>query len=113
MRTSKRKQDSRTSEAAAGDPSNEERSAALETPRIPIPQTSEQREAPGENAEPVVDRSTESAANEEEVRTRAYEIYLSRGGSDGDEVSDWLSAEQQVRRSRPSDDSNAAPAAEG
>lgn len=100
MRTSKRKQDQRTSEPAAGDPSNEERSSAMEAPRIPIPQSSERREAPDEYAEPTVDASTGAAQDDEEVRTRAYEIYLSRGGSDGDELSDWLSAEQQVRSRR-------------
>ena len=39
---------------------------------------------------------------EEQVRQRAYEIYLSRQREDapGDAASDWLRAEQELRRSR-------------
>lgn len=32
-----------------------------------------------------------------EIRRRAYEIYLSRGGMHGDDLSDWLEAERLVR----------------
>ena len=38
-----------------------------------------------------------SEPSEEEIRRRAYELYLSRGGVDGDDVSDWLAAERLVR----------------
>lgn len=42
---------------------------------------------------------------EHEIRVRAYELYLSRGAADGDDLSDWLEAERIVRTSRqPSDD---------
>ncbi len=34
---------------------------------------------------------------EEEIRRRAYEIYLARNGSPGDECQDWLIAEREVR----------------
>ena len=34
---------------------------------------------------------------EEEIRVRAYEIYLERGGTPGYENEDWLVAEQEVR----------------
>lgn len=34
---------------------------------------------------------------EGEIRRRAYEIYLSRGGQEGDHVTDWLEAERIVR----------------
>jgi DUF2934 family protein len=37
---------------------------------------------------------------EAEIRRRAYEIYLSRGGQDGDHVTDWLEAERIVRGAR-------------
>jgi hypothetical protein len=33
---------------------------------------------------------------EEEVRQRAYELYLQRGAIPGDEVSDWLQAEREL-----------------
>lgn len=34
----------------------------------------------------------------EDVRSRAYELYESRGRKDGHDVDDWLLAEQQVTR---------------
>jgi hypothetical protein len=36
---------------------------------------------------------------EEQIRQRAYEIYLSREGQEGDEVSDWLAAESELEES--------------
>jgi hypothetical protein len=33
-----------------------------------------------------------------EIRQRAEEIYNKRGGSPGDELSDWLAAEKEVKR---------------
>jgi hypothetical protein len=38
--------------------------------------------------------------SEEQIRQRAYEIYLARGGQEGDEVSDWLAAERELKESR-------------
>jgi hypothetical protein len=37
---------------------------------------------------------------QEEVRRRAYERYLARGDSPGDEMEDWLTAEREYRSSR-------------
>jgi hypothetical protein len=37
--------------------------------------------------------------SEQRIRERAYEIYLARGGQDGDEVSDWVAAEREVKGS--------------
>jgi hypothetical protein len=34
---------------------------------------------------------------EEEIRRRAYELYLERGSTPGDPGKDWLIAEQEVR----------------
>jgi len=34
--------------------------------------------------------------HEEQIRRRAYEIYLARGDAPGDPVADWLQAEQEV-----------------
>jgi len=36
---------------------------------------------------------------EQQIRDRAYEIYLARGGQNGDEVSDWLAAESELKES--------------
>lgn len=33
----------------------------------------------------------------EQIRDRAYEIYLSRNGGPGDELQDWLDAERELR----------------
>jgi Protein of unknown function (DUF2934) len=35
----------------------------------------------------------------QQIRERAYEIYLSRGGQNGDELSDWLAAERELQES--------------
>jgi hypothetical protein len=34
----------------------------------------------------------------QEIRNRAYEIYLRRGGEPGDELLDWFQAEQELTR---------------
>ena len=35
---------------------------------------------------------------EDEIRRRAYELYLQRGSASGSEAEDWLAAEREVRR---------------
>lgn len=42
----------------------------------------------------------QSADDEAEVRFRAYERYVSRGGAPGSDVDDWLAAEREVRELR-------------
>ena len=39
-----------------------------------------------------------NAPLEEEIRRRAYEIYLGRGQQPGTELDDWLQAEQELGR---------------
>ena len=34
--------------------------------------------------------------SEEQIRSRAYEIYLKRGGQPGNETDDWLQAEYEL-----------------
>src|SRR5882762_4828574 len=36
--------------------------------------------------------------SEEEIRRRAYEIYLERGDLPGDEIDDWLRAERELQK---------------
>ena len=36
------------------------------------------------------------STREQEIRNRAYEIYLQRGGQPGYEVDDWLQAEREL-----------------
>src|SRR6266446_10685538 len=40
--------------------------------------------------------STENSARDEEIRRRAYEIYLERGEQPGRELDDWLQAEREL-----------------
>ena len=36
------------------------------------------------------------SSREHEIRIRAYEIYLQRGGQTGSELEDWLQAEREL-----------------
>ena len=38
------------------------------------------------------------ARSHEQIRLRAYEIYLERGGFPGNELDDWLQAERELER---------------
>jgi hypothetical protein len=42
--------------------------------------------------------SVANAAHDEDIRRRAYEIYLERGGEAGHELEDWLQAERELER---------------
>ena len=46
--------------------------------------------------------STWNSAREEEIRRRAYEIYLERGEQAGRDLDDWLQAELEWERPRVS-----------
>jgi hypothetical protein len=46
----------------------------------------------------MADITNPTAPSEQRIRQRAYEIYLSRNG-DGDELSDWLAAERELKES--------------
>ena len=39
----------------------------------------------------------------EDIRQRAQEIFLARGGTPGKELDDWLRAEQELKQQRPGD----------
>ena len=38
------------------------------------------------------------STREEEIRNRAYEIYLQRGGQPGYDLEDWLQAERELTK---------------
>src|SRR5260370_42291489 len=42
--------------------------------------------------------SARSTPSDEEIRRRAYEIYLERGDLPGDELDDWLRAERELHK---------------
>jgi len=54
------------------------------------------------HANPIKPLTENASANHppsyEEIRRRAYEIYLERDGVGGDEVDDWLQAEAELGR---------------
>jgi len=41
-------------------------------------------------------RAVESTSLEEQIRQRAYELYLQRGNEPGSELDDWLQAEREI-----------------
>jgi hypothetical protein len=51
-------------------------------------------------ADTVVEESEEALqpTREQEIRNRAYEIYLQRGGQPGYELVDWLQAERELTK---------------
>lgn len=44
--------------------------------------------------------ATLAAPTMEEIRIRAYQLYLERGGMHGQDLEDWLVAERQLMESR-------------
>ena len=47
------------------------------------------------------DVSANHRPSHEEIRLRAYEIYLERGGLPGNELDDWLQAERELECAAP------------
>ncbi len=45
---------------------------------------------------PVANGNGTAAPSAELIRLRAYELFLSRHGTSGDELSDWLTAEREI-----------------
>jgi hypothetical protein len=44
------------------------------------------------------ERSVVNSAREQEIKRRAYEIYLGRGEEPGRDLEDWLQAERELAR---------------
>jgi Protein of unknown function (DUF2934) len=44
-------------------------------------------------------QATGKAPTEAQIRARAHEIYVQRGGQNGSELDDWLQAERELRGS--------------
>ena len=42
-----------------------------------------------------------STISHEAIASRAYTLFLARGGQPGDELGDWFRAETELRRERP------------
>ena len=63
------------------------------TPGISGSTDSKQPTADVEKQEPLQDLT-----REQEIRRRAYEIYLERGAQSGHELEDWLQAERELTK---------------
>jgi hypothetical protein len=59
-----------------------------------IRQRNSAKETPPTKTAPVVPPTVE------EIRQRAQEIFLARGGTPGKELDDWLRAEQELKQER-------------
>ena len=68
----------------------------------------------------IINRSSETADNEmrystrpteEEIRLRAYQIYIDRGKMDGHHLADWLQAENELATLQDEDAGNLPTAA--
>jgi DUF2934 family protein len=44
------------------------------------------------------EQSTKNAPTPEEIRKRAFEIHIERGGINGCDLDDWLKAERELRK---------------
>jgi len=44
-------------------------------------------------------RTDKKMPTQKEIELRAYEIYLQRGGEDGNELNDWIAAEKELTES--------------
>jgi hypothetical protein len=49
--------------------------------------------------------TTAANVDRERVAMRAYELYLARGGADGQDVEDWFAAERELREGERRGDS--------
>jgi hypothetical protein len=68
--------------------SKDKRNETVELHEVPF-------QSQGENS------STNHTPRCEEIRLRAYEIYLERGALSGNELDDWLQAERELERAMP------------
>ena len=52
---------------------------------------------------------TDSRGIREDIEVGAYYRYCERGFADGDDIADWLAAEQEIRATRPDAESPTVP----
>ena len=64
------------------------------------------REQPDAVVPQSVGDTTAANIDRDRVATRAYELYLRRGGGDGRDLDDWLEAERELNGSRSEADRN-------
>jgi len=65
--------------------------------RSPAPPADDSTRADSMSSEPPAISPSRQLADDE-IRARAYQRYLERGGSDGQDFDDWIEAEQELRK---------------
>ncbi|HEX3409596.1 MAG TPA: DUF2934 domain-containing protein [Candidatus Binataceae bacterium] len=70
---------------AGGRTAKSKPAASIDTPKASVETT-----APRENG------NAAAAPSPDLVRLRAYELFITRGDTPGDELSDWLTAEREI-----------------
>jgi hypothetical protein len=66
-------------------------------PDLPAHPSADSPDRPGS-----YENASESDAPRDRIAVRAYELYLARGASDGQDWDDWLTAEQELTNGRAS-----------
>ena len=65
----------------------------------PVPAEKTRPKARRSRAVSTVSTSMGSEPSEQDIRMRAYQRYLDRGGSHGTDFEDWLQAERELKKS--------------
>jgi hypothetical protein len=91
--------DTAASEAASGRTGREPRAAGRATASPPASQATTAKEETGLQPSPA-DARPDPAPSREQIAQRAYEIYQQRGGGEGQEMDDWIRAEQELKEGR-------------
>jgi len=95
-------------------PKKTPRSQAADSPAAPTPTESKPRSRPSNRAVAPMPETTEIASrpaeaddapmlvepSEHDIRMRAYERYMQRGGGHGMDFDDWLEAERELKYRR-------------
>jgi hypothetical protein len=76
-------------------PSSRSKTSGAEEPAQPKPKRSRATSAGARAEEPVAIQATEPS--DDDIRRRAYQRYLERGGDHGQHFDDWLEAERELR----------------
>ena len=66
--------------------------------RVPLPARSNPTLDPAASPQAALHGTSARTVTENEIRLRAYQFYLERGETPGDEIADWVRAEQELLR---------------
>lgn len=108
--TSRRKKTVPPAEPAAVQPTPEQATAAVQSAEVRIPEVRSNvtpiNVAPAKPAakKPQAVANLDNANLDEEIRRRAYQLFLERNGAAGDPTADWVIAEREVRARHASKD---------